>query len=122
MVSYIKTQWFSLLTAIICLGLSIYYAFQPAAEILTVETLDEATSAMFTAIGYFFSFLIWILVSFIDFHSDRITLLEKKAEKYDALVDKVNALQELLDTERKYSDHLNKKIESLVYVVEGKKK
>ena len=121
MVSYIKTQWFRLLVAIVCLGFSIYYAFQPAAETLTVETLDEATSAMFTAVGYFLSFLIWISLSFIDFNSDRIELLEKKAEKYDALVDKVNALQELLETEQKYSDHLNRKLESFISVVEGKK-
>jgi hypothetical protein len=57
-------------------------------------------------------------MSYIDWHHERIELLEKKAEKYDALVEKVNALQELLETECKYSDHLNRKIESLVYVVE----
>jgi hypothetical protein len=111
MVSYFKTQWFRLLVAFVCLGISIYYAFQPAAETLTVETLDAMMSDMLTAIGYFFSFLIWITISCIDFNSDRIELLEKKAEKYDALVEKVDALTKLQETSDKLTDQRLKKLE-----------
>lgn len=117
MVSYFKTQWFRLLVAVICLGLSIYYAFQPAAETLTVETLDDAMSALFTATSYFFSFIIWISMSFIEFNSDRIELLEKKAEKYDALCDLVEALREANEVDRehdKVQDSIIKGLHSLV--------
>lgn len=113
MVSYFKTQWFRLLVAIICLGVSIYYAFQPAAETLTVETLDEAMSAMFNATGYFLSFIIWISISFIDFNSDRIELLEKKAEKYDAMYDLVQELVNANKIDRGYAKKLEARIEKL---------
>lgn len=110
MISYFKTQWFRLLVAIICLGFSIYYVFQPAAETLTVETLDEAMSAMFTATGYFFSFLIWIIVSFISFNSDRIELIEKKAEKYDALCELVEELRKSSKLDREQVEFMDAKI------------
>lgn len=118
MVSYFKTQWFRLLVAIICLGFSIYYAFQPATETLTVETLDEAMTAMFTATGYLFSFIIWISMSFIEFNSDRIELLEKKAEKYDALCDLVEALREANEVDREHDKVQDSVIKGLRYLVE----
>lgn len=118
MVSYFKTQWFRLFVAIICLGFSIYYAFQPAAETLTVETLDEAMSAMFTATTHFFSFIFWISMSFIDFNSDRIELLEKKAEKYDALCDLVEALREANEVDREHDKVQDSTIKGLHYLVE----
>ena len=117
MISYVKTQWFKLLAAIICLGVSIYYAFQPGAETLTVETLSETTSAMFTAASYFFSFIIWITLSFIDFIFDRIALLEKKAEKYDAFCNLVEALRKANDVDREHDKVLDSAIKELRYLV-----
>lgn len=121
MVRYFKTQWFSLLIAIICLGISAYYALQPAAETLTVETLDEAMSARFTATRYFFCFLIWIFMSFIHFNSDRIELLKKKAEKYDALAEEVSALYEANRIDREHMKLLEQKINQLKYDWENEK-
>lgn len=113
MISYFKTQWFKLLVAIICLGFSIYYAFHPAAETLTVETLDEAMSIIFTATNYFFSFLIWIFMSFISFNSDRIKLLEKKAEKYDALCELVEELRKSSNLDREHIEFMDAKIKHI---------
>lgn len=115
MVSYFKTQWFKLFAAIICLVVSIYYVFQPTAETITVETLDAMVGDMFCAIAYFSNFMVLISMSFIDYFRERIKLLEQKAEKYDALVGKVDALSRLLETECKYSSQLNKRIDRLVY-------
>jgi hypothetical protein len=113
MVSYWKTQWFRLLVAVVCLGFAIFYALQPAAETLTVETLDAMMSDMLTSIGYFFCFLIWMTISFIDFNSERIELLEKKAEKYDALCEEVHELYEANKLDREYQKRLDQKIKLL---------
>ena len=117
MVSYFKTQRFRLLVAFVCLGISIYYAFQPAAETLTVETLDAMMSDMLTAIGYFFSFLIWIIMSFIDYLLDRIELLEKKQERDDTMYELV---QELVKA-NKIDREVMKKYEERLKKLEGKK-
>ena len=107
MVSYIKTQWFNLVVGFVNLVLATYYAIQ---------------EDWVTALCWFLYGCIWLVMSRIDYNHDRIKLLEAKAKKYDALVEKVDALQELLETERKYSDHLNKRIDSLVYIVEEMKR
>ncbi len=107
MVSYFKTQWFNLLVGLVSLGLAVFY--------LCFGNVD-------TAIMWVISCCVWLGMSRIEYNDERIQLLEAKAEKYDALVDKVDALQELLETEHKYSDHLNRKIDSLVYEVRKLKK
>jgi type VI protein secretion system component VasK len=118
MVSYIKTQWWRLLIALYCLVMCCIYAFKPAPEVLTVEALDEVLSNMLTASLYFIGFIIWSFISFINFNSDRIELLEKKAEKYDALCKEVRALYDANKVDREYILHLRKRIEKL----EGKLK
>lgn len=122
MISYIKTQWWRLLIALFCLVVACTYIFRPSPDTTTVEGLDTLITYIFNAGLYFLSFIIWIFMSVIEYNSDRIELLEKKAEKYDALCEEVKALSELVETERKYSDHLNRKIESLVNVVEELRK
>lgn len=107
MISYWKTQWPRLACAFMCLVWAIF---------------NFATGEMLWGVSWTLSFVVWSLISFIDHNTERIRLLEKKAEKYDALVDKVDALQELLETEGKYSNHLNKRIDSLVYIVEELRK
>lgn len=122
MISYIKTQWFRLLCAVACLVMALAFAFSPAPDTSTLEGTNEALGSMFASTGWLISFFVWLGLSIVDWYGERINMLEAKAKKYDALVEKVDALQELLETERKYSDHLNRKLESLIYVVEGKKK
>ena len=85
-VSYIKTQWWRLLIALYCLVMCCIYAFKPAPEVLTVETLDEVVSNMLTASLHFSGFIIWSFISFINHNQDRIELLEKRVK---ALEDKL---------------------------------
>ena len=103
MKSYIREQWFDLLVGFTSLVLSIYYL---------------ATENPLMGLGWFILATVWLLGSRIDYQEKRLKLLEEQSEKYDALVKKVDALAELLETERKYSDHLNKRIESIIKVVE----
>lgn len=112
MVSYIKTQWWRLLIALFCLVMCCIYAFKPAPEVLTVEALDEVMSNMLTAGLHFLGFIIWSFISFINFNSDRIELLEKKAEKYDALCSEVSALCEANRIDREHMRLLEMRIKS----------
>ena len=120
MVSYIKTQWWRLLIALYCLVMACIYALKPAPEVLTVEALDEVMTNMITASMHFTGFVIWSFVSFINHNQNRIELLEKKAEKYDAMYDLVQELLEANKVDRQYADHLNRKIES--FITDFKKK
>ena len=107
MVSYWKTQWFGLAVGCANLAFSI------------VALVDSDLLWCFAFGGMAF---VWFIVSRLDYNNERIKALEKKAEKYDALVEKVDALQKLLETEKKYSDHLNQRIDSLVYEVKELRK
>ena len=100
MVSYFKTQWWRLLIALFCLVMCCIYAFKPAPEVLTVETLDEVVSNMLTASSHFTGFITWSFISFINHNQDRIELLEKKAEKYDALCELVEELRKANEVDR----------------------
>ena len=120
MVSYFKTQWWRLLIALYCLAMACIYALKPAPEVLTVETLDEVMSNMITASMHFTGFVIWSFISFINHNQNRIELLEKKTEKYDAMYDLVQELLEANKEDRQYADHLNRKIES--FILDYKKK
>jgi len=114
-VSYFKTQWWRLLIALYCLVMACVYAFAPAPEVLTVEALDEVISNMLTASLHFSGFVIWSFISFINHNQDRIELLEKKAEKYDALCDEVSALYEANRIDREHTRLLEQKINQLKY-------
>ena len=93
MVSYFKTQWLRIVFGVVGLVVAVFCLFKPDGE--------------FAALLWFIAGLLNFVMSYIYWHNERIELLEKKAEKYDALVDELDALQELLETERKYSNHLN---------------
>ena len=114
-VSYIKTQWFRLLIALFCLVMACVYAFKPAPEVLTVESLNEVMSNMLTASLQFSGFLIWSFISFIDHNQNRIELLEKKAEKYDALCENVSALNEANRIDREHMKLLEQRINQVKY-------
>lgn len=122
MVSYFKTQWWRLLIALYCIVMACIYALKPAPEVLTVEALDEVMTNMITASMHFTGFVIWSFVSFINHNQNRIELLEKKAEKYDAVCEEVHALYEANKVDRQYADHLNRKIESFITDYQKKEK
>ena len=122
MVSYIKTQWFRLLVAIVSFVIALVYALKPAPDTSTLEGLDTLMTYSINACVYFVNFLLWIFTSFIGHNSNRIELLEKKAEKYDAMYDLVQELLEANKEDRQYADHLNRKIESFIIDTEKKEK
>jgi type VI protein secretion system component VasK len=121
MVSYIKTQWWRLLIALYCLVMACVYALQPAPEVLTVEALDGVVSDMLTAGLHFTGFVIWSFISFINHNQDRIELLEKKAEKYDALCEEVKALAEANKIDRQFAEQLSHKIDGLIMEHSGRR-
>jgi hypothetical protein len=68
------------------------YTFSPAPDTTTVEGLDKVLSNTITAGLYFLSFIIWMVMSFINYLQDRIELLEKKQERDDAMYELVQEL------------------------------
>lgn len=113
MVSYIKTQWFRLLVAIVCLVMACVYMFKPSPDTTTVEGLNTLITYMLNAGLYFSGFIIWAFMSFIDYNQERIELLEAKAEKYDALCKEVKALAEANRIDRQFTNQLSHKIDDL---------
>ena len=122
MVSYFKTQWFRLLMSLVSIGFCLYFLFQPGADESTLEGLNQNLGNAFAALCYFLTAMIWLISSVIEYNSDRIQLLEKKAEKYDAMYDLVQELLEANKVDRQYADHLNRKIESFITDYQKKEK
>ena len=114
-ISYFKTQWWRLLVAIFCLVMACVYIFQPSPDTTTIEGLNTLIAYMFTAGLHFCGFIIWSFMSFIDCNQKRIKLLEKKAEKYDALCDNISALNEANRIDREHMKLLEQKINQLKY-------
>jgi Zn-dependent M32 family carboxypeptidase len=96
------------------------YALQPAGDPTTLEGLNQDLGNMVSAGIHFANFILWSVISFVDYNNKRIQLLEKKAEKYDAMYDLVQELLEANKVDRQYADHLNRKIES--FITDYKKK
>jgi hypothetical protein len=118
MISYIKTQWWRLLIALFSLVMACIYIFKPAPDTMTIEGLDAVLSNIVNAGLFFAGFIIWVFQSVIEYNSDRIELLEKKAEKYDALVDEVRALYEANRIDREHLQLMDIKINELRYTVQ----
>ena len=117
MISYFKTQWWRLLIALFCLVMACVYALKPAPEILTVESLDEVMSNRLTASIHFTGFIIWSVMSFIEYLTDCVRLLEKKQERDDAMYELVQELLEANKIDREIDaaqDQRIKKLEELM--------
>lgn len=112
MISYWKTQWFSVLVALLCLVMCCVYTFSPAPDTTTIEGLDKVLSNMVSAGLYFLGFIIWMIMSFINHLQDRIELLEKKQERDDTMYELVQELltANKIDREimKKYEERLKK--------------
>ena len=88
MVSYIKTQWWRLLLALICFVITCYYAFSPAGDSSTVEGLNQDLGNIVSAGINFAGFVIWSFSSFVDYHTlclhklnERVEALEKELKE-----------------------------------------
>lgn len=97
MVSYFKTQWLRIVFGFVGLVVAALCLFKPDGE--------------FAALLWFIAGLLNFVMSYINWHHERLELLEKKAEKYDALVKEVDALRELQKTSDKLTDQRLKKLE-----------
>jgi hypothetical protein len=95
MVSYWKTQWFGVAVGLANLVVGIVNLFK--CDLLWC----------FAWCGMAF---VWFIVTRLDYNNERIKVLEKKAEKYDALFDKVDALYEANKIDREHMDIMNRKI------------
>ena len=93
---YIKKHWFELLVGLISIGLGIYY----------LCVLNFSVAAIWLLSAY-----IWLSGSMFSDDRERIELLEKKAEKYDALVEKVEAMREWQKTYEKLNEQRFKNLE-----------
>lgn len=80
MVSYIKTQWWRLLIALFCFVMACIYAFKPAGDPTTLEGLNYDLENIVNAGIYFAGFVIWSTISFINYNSKCIDLLNKRIE------------------------------------------
>ena len=118
-VSYIKTQWLRLLIALFCFVMACIYAFRPAPDTSTIEGLDQMIGDAFNFLMYFSSFLIWVYASVVDYYNDRLEVLEKKADKYDALCEEVSALYEANKIDREYIHRLEQRIQQIKYDMEN---
>ena len=122
MVSYWKTQWFRVICGIVGLALCLYFLFQPGADESTLEGLRENTNNAFASLCWFINSIFWFAAATVNYHHDRLELLEKKAEKYDALCEEVSALYEANRIDREHMKLLEMKINDLKYELQEMKK
>ena len=113
MISYWKTQWFRCLVGLVCVGLTIYYLFQPGADESTLEGLNQNLGNAFAALCFFLSAMIWFISSCIEYNNDRIELLEKKQERDDAMYNLVQELLEANKIDREHDKVQDEKIKKL---------
>ncbi len=102
MVSYFKTQWLNVLLGVFDVGISIYH--------FCIE--DPLWGVAWTVAA-----IVWFMTSFINYNDDRITLLEKKQERDDAMFELV---QELLDA-NKIDRERATQLEARVKQLEGRR-
>lgn len=113
MISYWKTQWWRILCAAMCFGAALYFAFQPAPDTTTTEGINQVIGYLSSSIGWLISAVFWFLMSFIYHNEDRIKLLEKKAEKYDAMHELVQELYKANEVDRKIDAQQERRIRLL---------
>ena len=90
-VSYIKTQWWRLLFAILCFVIACCYLFSPAIDESTLEGLKESLGTAFAALAWILYSVFWLLMSFVSYNEDCIQELNRKNKE---LEQRILALEE----------------------------
>ncbi len=98
MISYFKTQWFTILIGLINIGFSIYNCIQ-----------DNELMAG----AWMLSAILWLIMSRVDFNAERIKLLEKKQERDDAMYELVQELIEANKIDREIDKAQDQRIKQL---------
>lgn len=91
MKSYFKSQWLRIVFGFVGLVVAALCLFEPDGE--------------FAALLWFNAGILNFVMSYTNWHHERIELLEEKTKKYDALVEKVDALHEaneILESKLRY--------------------
>lgn len=84
MVSYIKTQWWRLVMALMCLVPCIVIVCTSTATSDSVEGLTELMSDLFSFYSWFFASCSWLVMSIVDHNSDCIAKLNKRVAELEA--------------------------------------
>lgn len=92
MVSYFKTQCVNIILGLFNIGYAIYLF---------------CTGDDLWGVAWCLAAVVWLLMSFINYNDDRIKLLEKKAEKYDALCEEVKALYQAYEVNKEINRYGN---------------
>lgn len=103
MISYFRTQWLRIVFGVVGLVVAALCLFKPDGE--------------FAALLWFIAGLLNFVMSYINWHHERIELLEKKQERDDVMYELV---QELLAANR-IDREIMKKYEERLYKLEDKK-
>lgn len=84
MVSYIKTQWWRLVMALLCLIPCIVVVCTSTAKADSIEGLTELLSDLFHFYSWFLASCSWLVMSMVDHNSDCIKKLNKRIEELEA--------------------------------------
>lgn len=98
MVSYWKTQWVNILMAVFDVGISIFHF---------------CAGDQLWGVAWTLAAIVWFLMSFINYNEERIKLLEKKADKYDALCELVEELRKANEVDRDIDAQQDRRIKRL---------
>lgn len=78
-VSYIKTQWFRLLVSLACFTYALVIIFTSYDVVMTdsLENMYIGVKELTSCLGWIITGNLWLVMSFIEYNSDRIERLEK---------------------------------------------
>lgn len=82
--SYFKSQWYSLLFALISLGVCIYIICTTHTTFDgTAESLYQVVREVFSCIGWFLTFVYWVQISRITYNQECIEDLNTKVKELE---------------------------------------
>jgi membrane protein implicated in regulation of membrane protease activity len=84
MVSYIKTQWWRLVMAAMCLVPCIVIVCTSTTTSDSIEGLTELVGELFSFYSWFFASCSWLVMSIVDHNADCIRELNKRIEELEA--------------------------------------
>ena len=84
-VSYIKTQWFRLLVSLACFTYALVIIFTSENAVMTdsLENMYIGIKETVSCLSWIMNGLLWLVMSFIEYNSDRIEQLEKRIERLE---------------------------------------
>lgn len=94
--SYFKKHWFNLVVGLISFGLATYYFCTADTDLAIIWLISTCT---------------WLGMSVVEYNHERIEELELKSRKYDALVEKVEAMRAWQQTYEKLTEQRFKNLE-----------